>query len=67
MNLLTKLADDVRDRTEQLKLKDYAMAEAVAKGIGCPEWFDRTGCDGSGECFCLNAAQAVEKVLRGQP
>jgi hypothetical protein len=66
MNLLTKLASDVRERTEQLKLREYAMTEAVASAIGCPEWFDR-GCDGKGECFCLNAAQAVEKLLRGQP
>jgi hypothetical protein len=43
------------------------MTEAVASAIGCPEWFDRTGCDGKGECYCLNAAQAVEKLLRGQP
>jgi hypothetical protein len=67
MNLLTKLADDVRERTEQLRLRECAMTEAVASAIGCPEWFDRTGCDGKGECYCLNAAQAVEKVLRGQP
>jgi hypothetical protein len=66
MNLLTKLADDVRERTEQLKLREYAMTEAVASAIGCPEWFDLSGCDGSGECYCLNAAQAVEKLLRGQ-
>jgi hypothetical protein len=67
MNLLTKLASDVRERTEQLRLREYTMTEAVASAIGCPEWFDRTGCDGKGECYCLNAAQAVEKVLRGQP
>jgi hypothetical protein len=62
MNLLTKLASDVRERTEQLKLREYAMTEAVASAIGCPEWFDRTGCDGRGECYCLNAAQDVEKL-----
>jgi hypothetical protein len=67
MNLLTKLASDVRERTEQLKIREYAMTEAVASAIGCPEWFDLSGCDGSGECYCLNAARAVEKVLRGQP
>jgi hypothetical protein len=43
MNLLTKLASDVRERTEQLRLREYAMTEAVASAIGCPEWFDPTG------------------------
>jgi hypothetical protein len=67
MNLLTKLASDVRERTEQLRLREYAMTEAAASEYGCPEWFDGSGCDRDGECYCLNAARAVEKVLRGQP
>lgn len=68
MNLLTKLASDVRDRTETLKLKDHAMTEAVASAIGCPEWFGHVGkgCD-LDTCDCLTAARAVEKLLRGQP
>jgi hypothetical protein len=67
MNLITKLASDVRERTEQLKLREYAMTEAVASAIGCCEWFGHVGkgCD-LDVCDCLAAAQAVEKLLRGQ-
>jgi hypothetical protein len=65
MNLLTKLASDVRERTEQLKLRDYTMTEIAASGFGCCNWCER-GC-AADECNCLNVAKAIEKFCGGQP